>query len=262
MVLYSNDWDYVVYHSLAIGESEMPIIFVKPTIESHKEKFFRSVKRNEATGCLEWIAGITATGYGQFSWGHVNNGPMTTTAHRAAWWLFKGPVPDGMVLCHKCNNRLCVETEAEGHVYTGSQKQNMWDRLESGRNPSTYRWYDWKNTTDLRDKIIAELREDKTIEEVIIELNIGRTTFYRLRDFHPEIRELIEANKRWHYQRGSRKSKNAKMNPRMLRRTLDEIMAGGNMRAISHRIGITPATLRKWADRFPELATALADRYE
>lgn len=238
----------------------MPIIWIKPTIESHKEKFLRNVARNEQTGCLEWTAGKTATGYGQFVWGGAEGGPANTTSHRAAWWIFKGSIPEGLVLCHKCNNRLCVETERDGHVYLGTQQRNMQDRLESGRNPSTYRHYNWKSTDELADRIMAELQQDKTIEEVCVSLDIGRTTFYRLRDHHQKIRDLINANKIWHYQRGSRNGGSAKMSPRMMVISKREISAGGSLDDICHRIGTTKKTLRNWADRFPELATLIATR--
>ncbi len=238
----------------------MPIIWVKPTLESHREKFLQNVKRNEETGCLEWTAGRMSTGYGQFGWGGVNGGPPNTTAHRAAWWLFKGDVPDGDHLLHKCNNRLCVDVLTPGHVYSGSPKRNMQDRIESGRVPETYRHYDWKNSDGLATAILDELRKDKTIEEVCEALNIGRTTFYRVRNFHKPVADMIAQNKIWHYQRGSRKSKNAKWEDGLKPLVLKEIEVGGNMREIAKRLNITPITLRRWADRFPEIAEKLALR--
>lgn len=238
----------------------MPIVWVKPTIESHKEKFLARVKRNKETGCLEWQGGLATTGYGQFSWGNVDGGPANTTAHRASWWLFKGPVPDGLYLLHKCHNRKCVEVEREGHVYAGTQQQNMTDMVEAERYGKKVHHYDWRKCLDLKDRIMAELNADKTVDEVCLSLDIGRTTFYRLRDYYPEIRSTIEANKRWHRQRGARKGKHAKWRDELMPSVLTAINLGGNISEVSKRVGVNPATLRKWSHRFPEIAEALAGR--
>lgn len=238
----------------------MPIVWVKPTIESHKEKFLSRVKRNEETGCLEWTHGLTTTGYGQFAWGHLNNGPMTTTAHRAAWWLFKGEVPAGMHILHKCNNRKCVEWSQSGHLYLGDQQRNMWDLSESGRQAPKYKNFDWRESRKMADKILSTLGAETTVEQCCKILDIGRTTFYRIRNHYPEIRTKISENKRIHKQRGSRASKMAKWKDELMPMVLEEIMVGGNMRVISHRLNITPLTLRRWADRFPQIAIALSMR--
>lgn len=238
----------------------MPIVWIKPTIESHKEKFLSRVKRNEETGCLEWTLGFTTTGYGQFAWGHLNGGPMTTTAHRAAWWLFKGEVPKGMHILHKCNNRKCVEWDSPGHLYLGDQQRNMWDLSESGRQAPKYKTFDWRGSRVMADQILATLGPDTSVEQCYKKLGIGRTTFYRIRNHYPEVRAKIAENKRLHKQRGARSGRLAKWKDDLMPVVLKEIGTGGNMRAISNRLDITPLTLRRWADRFPEIALALSER--
>ena len=51
-------------------------------------------------------------------------------AHRAAWELANGPVPNGMSVLHRCDNPPCVRPE---HLFVGTQKDNVRDMIEKGR---------------------------------------------------------------------------------------------------------------------------------
>ena len=89
-----------------------------------KERFLTKVRKS--SDCWEWLAGKTPDGYGLFSL----NGTMTT-AHRAAWTLFCGPIPEGRQIDHMCHNRACVNPE---HLHTVSRKENMENRAGAHRN--------------------------------------------------------------------------------------------------------------------------------
>ncbi len=88
------------------------------------ERFWSKTKRNESNGCLEWCAFTTE--YGRFFY----NG-RSWLAHRVAWVITKGPIPEGMVVCHKCDNPKCVDVE---HLFIGTPQDNVNDREMKGRN--------------------------------------------------------------------------------------------------------------------------------
>lgn len=78
------------------------------------------------SGCWLWIGALSRTGYGAFSLiGHKG-----VPAHRAAWILFRGEIPAGLCVCHRRDNRICVNPD---HMFLGSHRENMLDCLRKGR---------------------------------------------------------------------------------------------------------------------------------
>lgn len=85
-------------------------------------------------GCWWWTANSDARGYGFLSTTH---GAAPQRAHRAAWELANGPIPDGMDVCHHCDNPSCVRPS---HLFLGTARDNLRDASAKGRighNPNS-----------------------------------------------------------------------------------------------------------------------------
>lgn len=91
--------------------------------KSLEERFWSKVEKGD--GCWEWAACKNSTGYGRF---RVNG--HTEFAHRVSWTLAHGPIPDGLFVCHHCDNPSCVRSD---HLFIGSHKDNLRDAVKKGR---------------------------------------------------------------------------------------------------------------------------------
>src|SRR3990167_8748892 len=93
---------------------------------SVEERFFNKVERIPWCGCWLWLGYATKDGHGKF-WYRA----AMPTAHRVAWQLFKGPIPERMCVLHDCDIACCVNPD---HLYIGTNKDNVRDRVIRGRS--------------------------------------------------------------------------------------------------------------------------------
>lgn len=95
-----------------------------------KERIFEKVKINEKTGCWEWVASKDRGGYGKFYF----RGNANFIAHRAAYIIYKEEIPDGLLVCHTCDVRHCINPE---HLFLGTSYDNNQDAINKKRRTYT-----------------------------------------------------------------------------------------------------------------------------
>lgn len=76
--------------------------------------------------CIEWGGSIGRDGYGK-----VKHNGKTIRAHRASFMVNRGEIPRGMLVCHSCDNRRCVNHR---HMFLGTVMDNYNDMVSKGRN--------------------------------------------------------------------------------------------------------------------------------
>jgi len=79
-----------------------------------------------STACTEHRGSVQTGGYGQ-----IRHEGRNWLAHRLAWMLTYGPIPDGLNVSHRCDNPRCVNV---GHLFLGTAADNLHDAIAKGRH--------------------------------------------------------------------------------------------------------------------------------
>ena len=122
--------------------------------------------------CWPWTGSTHTNGYGQTT----RPFGASISAHRAVWELTKGPIPDGMYVCHRCDNPPCVNP---AHLFLGTAHDNNADMHAKGR------WSRWRRGCLSPDQV-RELRR-------LYASGIGSTTLGRM--FNMDASSALDAAK-------------------------------------------------------------------
>lgn len=133
----------------------------KPTLRNKARKvdplvrFERHFIPEPNSGCWLWIGGIRKDGYGQITGGYAQ-----TAAHRISWTLFKGPIPEGKWVLHKCDIPICVNPN---HLWLGTHADNVADRNAKKRQA-----HGEKNASaKLTEHLVRQIRTDKRSAQIL-----------------------------------------------------------------------------------------------
>lgn len=172
----------IVDDLINVTNSHVP--FIEPEARRRKggqrpmtvaERIARFWSRVETTasgnGCWVWTGGRYKTGYGMVALGQRDGKQVNGYAHRIAYQLAHGPIPDGMVVMHSCDNQLCVR-----HVVLGTQQDNIRDARDKGRLFTGVRQKQTRGRSPLTDSERAQVRALRaagvTVAEVARRFNL------------------------------------------------------------------------------------------
>lgn len=100
-------------------------------IKTWEEIIFGNVDKLES-GCWNWKGYLCKHGYGKVTRKVPGTRKNTThRAHREAWKIVNGEIPEGMFICHKCDNPRCCNPE---HLFLGTAKDNNADMIKKDRH--------------------------------------------------------------------------------------------------------------------------------
>ncbi len=84
-----------------------------------------NAKLDKSGNCWLWTGGHLPTGYGMIKVEGKHRG-----THRVMWEIVNGPIPAGLLVCHKCDTPACCNP---AHLFLGTYFDNAWDSIDKGR---------------------------------------------------------------------------------------------------------------------------------
>lgn len=135
---------------------------------------------NQTTGCWNWVGAISGDGYGSLS-----DGTRMAKAHRFSYGRFVGKIPEGLVICHKCDNTLCVNPD---HLFVGTMKDNMEDMVIKRRSNKLFG--ENHNQAKLTDAEVVEIRS-------CLKRGVKGVDLARQFNVTPQMVSLIKSGKFW-----------------------------------------------------------------
>lgn len=120
-------------------------------VQGDEARFWSYVQRLSDEECWPWIGHLSDKGYGKFF--IMKDGKKKSIgAHVYSWEIYTGrPVPKDLVICHKCDHPYCVNPL---HLFLGTNRDNIQDRHEKGRDAHGER----TNTAKLTEELVVEIR--------------------------------------------------------------------------------------------------------
>lgn len=102
----------------------------KCRIQSIEERFWKHVDKKLDNECWEWKGAKVRGGYGNIGTIEKKN----ARSHQLSWEIHNGEIPDGMCVCHICDNPICVNPN---HLFLGTLRDNAQDMIKKGRRHDT-----------------------------------------------------------------------------------------------------------------------------
>jgi DNA-binding CsgD family transcriptional regulator len=126
-----------------------------------KDRFSEKYIVHPTTCCWEWQGTRLGFGYGVIKDGNGKNAP----AHRVSYEMHVAPIPEGMIVCHRCDNPSCVNPE---HLFVGTYKDNMADLKRKGRARAL--------TASQARELLQDLQAGMFQPEVAAKYGVSRST--------------------------------------------------------------------------------------
>jgi hypothetical protein len=162
------------------------LVFAKTrSLSTPPERFWKKVVI--VGSCWEWTGGLAGGGYGHFMYFVSLDAPVRQVpTHRFSWEMLYGPIPDGLLVCHSCDNRRCVRPS---HLWLGTDQANADDKMQKGRgNLESRRWDPVRRSLASARKLVPQQAlairrrrgDGERVMDLMVEYGVSRATIYMI----------------------------------------------------------------------------------
>lgn len=137
-----------------------------------EERLQSRLQTNEETGCWEFQGNKYEFGYGQ-----ITLDGKSVRAHRLAYSLFVGEIPEGMIVCHTCDNPPCCNPD---HLFLGTHADNSKDKTNKGRQAKGTKLPFTKLPDDCIEQASLLRDEGLSVQEIADMFGCSKGHVYRL----------------------------------------------------------------------------------
>lgn len=142
-------------------------------MKSELERFEDKYIPEPNSGCWLWTASCYPNGYGVF------NSPRGNYAHRNSWVFYRGGIPNGMQVLHRCDNPICVNPD---HLFLGTQADNIRDMDKKGRRARVGPQGERAPSAKLTEDQVRAIRSDERSRNVVaVEYGVRKSAIYKIR---------------------------------------------------------------------------------
>jgi hypothetical protein len=136
------------------------------------ERFWEKVDKKNDDQCWAWQGAKDGKGYGLIK--TIGGKIQQERAHRLSYQMFKGEIPEGLFVCHKCDNRGCVNP---AHLFIGTHRENMQDMVDKGRASKKRNYH---ILTKEQAKAVYDVRYTVNAKVLAKQLDVSRAAIYTI----------------------------------------------------------------------------------